>query len=272
MNRQRKDVIKGSVTIAGNEFYQLGDVVYVTDRELLYYVVGVKHNFDYNGTFTTTLDLRYGHIPGDYIPTPLDIIGKLVIGGKRREFSFARENPYPERNERLITVVRFAATDEMRFTEGMPKNVAALSNAYMIAKNYVKPNNEVNVIVRCFFAEDQERAQDHVAAVKSWFENPVDTNGNRIDYLAKCGLLLKNSDDNKPRITTQAVEYAKKEDVLKEQEENPNVKILAPTEEVLDLVNSGGKAIEDVVEISISFEQDVFRTERFSNYYNVESE
>lgn len=80
LSRARKNTTRGSITIAGNEFMQPGEVIYLEDRQLLFYVENVAHNFSYSGSgsFTTTLNLSYGHSPGEYIPTFLDIIGKVM--------------------------------------------------------------------------------------------------------------------------------------------------------------------------------------------------
>jgi hypothetical protein len=82
LSRNRKEVLKGSCTIAGNEYSQPGEVVFLEDRQMLFYVTEVRHSFTYNSKFTTTLTLEYGHTPGDYIPTPTDIIGKLLNNNK----------------------------------------------------------------------------------------------------------------------------------------------------------------------------------------------
>lgn len=82
LSRARKEVLKGSVTVIGNEYYQLGDVVFIEDRNLLFYVTAVSHNFSQGSGFSTTLTLEYGHCPGEYIPSPLDIIGKVLYNNK----------------------------------------------------------------------------------------------------------------------------------------------------------------------------------------------
>lgn len=79
LNRARKKIFSGSLSIVGkNEFYQAGDVIYIEDYDLLFYVDSVSHGFSYDSTFITTLELSYGHNPGEYIPTPLDIIGSYL--------------------------------------------------------------------------------------------------------------------------------------------------------------------------------------------------
>lgn len=79
LNLARKNILQGNLTIAGNEFMQAGEVIYIEDRDLLFYVDSVSHNFNYkSGQFTTSLKLSYGHNPGEYIPTILDIVGNLI--------------------------------------------------------------------------------------------------------------------------------------------------------------------------------------------------
>lgn len=78
----RKNILQGSLTVTGyNEYYQPGDVVYIEDRNLLFYVRSVSHSFSY-GNLSTNLELNYGHSPGEYIPTMLDIVGKILYGSK----------------------------------------------------------------------------------------------------------------------------------------------------------------------------------------------
>lgn len=74
----RENILQGQVEVAGyNEFYQPGDVVYIEDRNLLFYVKQVNHSCSY-GKLSTTLQLTYGHSPGEYIPTMLDVVGKIM--------------------------------------------------------------------------------------------------------------------------------------------------------------------------------------------------
>lgn len=78
--RQRKEIHSGQVTVVGNEFYKPGDVVYVNNKSMLYYVTNVTHSLSLgNAQYQTTLELAYGHPLGEYIPTPLDVIGKGLL-------------------------------------------------------------------------------------------------------------------------------------------------------------------------------------------------
>lgn len=82
LSQARKNILRGSVTISGNEFMQPGEVVFIEDRQLLFYVTSVKHNFTFANSFTTTLELSYGHTPGEYIPNVSDMIGKMLYNNK----------------------------------------------------------------------------------------------------------------------------------------------------------------------------------------------
>ena len=75
---QRVGINKASLSVVGNEFYQPGDVVYVRSKGLLYYISSVSHNFTYGQSFVTRLTLIYGHAPGSYLPSPLDVIGQQL--------------------------------------------------------------------------------------------------------------------------------------------------------------------------------------------------
>jgi small nuclear ribonucleoprotein (snRNP)-like protein len=82
LSRARKEVLTGSVTISGNEYMQPGEVVFIEDRGLLFYVNSVKHQFAFGSGFSTTLELTYGHAPGEYIPTTLDVMGKMLYNNR----------------------------------------------------------------------------------------------------------------------------------------------------------------------------------------------
>jgi len=87
LQEERRRIHQGTVTIAGNEFYQVGDVVYINNRSMLYYVTSVSHSFDFgSGSFQTTLNVEYGRALGEYIPTTLDIIGKGLLSTQRKAF------------------------------------------------------------------------------------------------------------------------------------------------------------------------------------------
>jgi hypothetical protein len=82
LSRNRAEVLGGTCLISGNEFMQPGEVVYLEDRGMLFYISSVSHEYASGTSFTTTLQLGYGHTPGDYIPTYLDTVGKLLYKNK----------------------------------------------------------------------------------------------------------------------------------------------------------------------------------------------
>lgn len=82
LSMARKNILRGTLVISGNEFMQPGEVIFLEDRGMLFYVNSVKHNMTMGSVFTTSLELTYGHTAGEYIPTVLDIIGKLIYKNK----------------------------------------------------------------------------------------------------------------------------------------------------------------------------------------------
>lgn len=93
LQEQRKRIHSGTITIVGNEFYQVGDVVYINNRSMLYYVENVSHSFSFgNASFVTTLELSLGRALGEYVPTSLDIIGKGMLATQRKAFGNIKSN------------------------------------------------------------------------------------------------------------------------------------------------------------------------------------
>lgn len=88
MTRSRGQIFQGSLTVVGNEYQQPGEVIYLEEEDFLYYIQSVSHNFNYGGNFTTSMSLTFGHNPGEYIPTPLDVVGKVLYKNNRKTASF----------------------------------------------------------------------------------------------------------------------------------------------------------------------------------------
>jgi len=105
LNRARRNIFKGSVIITGNEFMQAGEVIYIESKDLLFYVEEVRHSFSYSGNYTTTLKLTYGHNPGEYIPTHLDIIGKTLYSKSYSANLLRHVRSDPANGDRDITVL-----------------------------------------------------------------------------------------------------------------------------------------------------------------------
>jgi hypothetical protein len=82
LNKARKSVLSGNLTIVGNEYQQPGEVIYIEHLDQLFYVESVSHDFTFGSTYSTSINLSYGHNAGEYIPTPFDVIGKLLYKNK----------------------------------------------------------------------------------------------------------------------------------------------------------------------------------------------
>jgi intein/homing endonuclease len=198
LSRAKRDAVQGSITVYGNEYYQLGDVVYVNCRDLLYYVTSVKHNFDYNaGSFTTTLDLRYGHPLGEYIATPLDVIGKNLIQNQKNfnTKTILRQTATPARGTSL-GVILFSSSPqpneqtgntttsptaedafkEMLLGDTGKTNLTTLKNIFTIAKDKIVSGQAFPKLdIRGFVSsdsDDKQRVLNRIAAVQKWFNTP----------------------------------------------------------------------------------------------------
>jgi hypothetical protein len=107
LSRGRYQVLSGNITISGNEYMQPGEVIYLEDRNLLFYVTSVNHAFEEGSGFTTSMELAYGHSIGDYIPTVMDTIGKIFY--KNQEISdLIIHRQTSSANEESIGVIQLA--------------------------------------------------------------------------------------------------------------------------------------------------------------------
>jgi hypothetical protein len=176
LSRQRKNVVTGSVTVIGNEYYQLGDVVYLNERRLLYYVSGISHSFDYGTGFKTTLTLNYGHPPGEYIPTPLDIIGKMATLQGRMQNLYRVNRTLPNTNK-LLSIVQFNSGDSnndmFAGNVGM-KNYRELVKAATAAKTeLVDSKTSTAKIVLMSYTGDKANQSTRKQIITQWFNNPI---------------------------------------------------------------------------------------------------
>lgn len=179
--RQRKKVVRGTIVITGNEYYQLGDVVYLADRDMLFYVTGISHNFGEGEDFSTTLTLEYGRPPGEYIPTPLDIIGKTLLKQNVSSLSITKRqlNPdtfyYPLRPTPVLYLDGITTNDQTALEKLLrtDNNQGRLINALMNANFALEKKNAVLVISSFKTGgQNDSDAQARVDVVKSWFTSP----------------------------------------------------------------------------------------------------
>ncbi len=174
LSRQRRNIVTGSITVMGNEFYQLGDVVYVAHRQMLYYVERVQHTISYDGNFTTTLELKYGHPPGDYIPTPLDIIGKQMINSGNSQVGYRIRRETPRFNSFLAAVVFNPDDNDLLKGKHAKRNFERLVGAATVARAEIDESDTTNsarVYAMTFFG-DEDRQNTRANEVLKWFKNP----------------------------------------------------------------------------------------------------
>ncbi|KKN18070.1 hypothetical protein LCGC14_0959480 [marine sediment metagenome] len=62
----------GTITMLGRPELRMHMPVYIPMRNMIYYIIGISHKFVYGQTFTTTLQLKYGHKPWEILPEILD--------------------------------------------------------------------------------------------------------------------------------------------------------------------------------------------------------
>lgn len=188
LNRAKRDIVRGSITLYGNEYYQIGEVVYINNRDMLFYVSDVSHSFSYSsGSYTTKLELRYGHPLGEYLATPLDVIGKNII---RNQTEFNRTVMTRDTSDQKIGVhigaIVFPSKESAPSEEGAKNdmlsglfaltNVTSLKNALTIAKKHVGKNGEFpKVEIRGYItdAANVDKVRRRMKAVRNWFKNPI---------------------------------------------------------------------------------------------------
>lgn len=179
---QRVNVNRGNVTVAGNEFYQPGDTVFLPEKGLLYYVKSVSHTFSVGQTFTTSLDLSYGHPPGIYLPSPLDVVGQQFTKNPLEQSVITYRSELGDDNYRPLRpdcALVFPAgksgsasiesllsyqNNQTRFTNMMIDLMGSvIGNRYVLIRVFIKEAGD---------AEAEAEAKDNLAIVRSLLESP----------------------------------------------------------------------------------------------------
>lgn len=188
------EVNSANLSVIGNEFYQVGDTVYIPSKNLLYYVYEVSHSFNYSSNdFSTRLSLKYGRPPGVYLPSPMDIFGQQVLGSESKTDLIYRstrfdDNYIPLSPECLLIMPSSVASGESsnpeidllsyrdnnsRFTEMMSQ----LSTGYLSGDRYLL----LRAFVRNKDDEDNiTHAKNSLSAVRSIFQNPIQVTATNI--------------------------------------------------------------------------------------------
>jgi len=176
LSAARKMIISGNVRISGNEYMQVGDVVYLEQRGLLFYVTDVSHSYSEGRSFETTLTLEYGHAPGEYIPTTLDVVGKAIYNNRdvasfeiHRQSNSFNDIPYGA----LILDPKSKATLDPNKTinDYAESNIKTINNIiyaslYRVNENNSKGNNfESKVEFRIYYDKDNAASSELEAFV-----------------------------------------------------------------------------------------------------------
>jgi hypothetical protein len=195
LNLARANILKASITLNGNEYYQPGDVVYIESNDMLFYVEEVSHAFSYSGIFTTSLKLTYGHSPGEYIPTMLDMVGKFLYNAKDFSTSFRSTRFGNANGDNPAGVIIFdnkgTTNLQKQILEGSRgrENQKALANIAIAASGAVNPvfarGIEPIVELRIYgengvFDTILEQSAD---IVRQWLINPTKLDDNSITLI-----------------------------------------------------------------------------------------
>lgn len=191
LNLARKNILQADATVVGNEYMQPGEVVYIESYNLLFYVESVSHNISFSGgNFTTKLSLIYGHNPGEYIPTMLDIVGKTLYS-KRNQSNLIRHvrHGHPAGETPITTLTVDAITDNVDLAlEPLKRLVAGtlgdqnrknLSNMIIAAAGAFTPDLNKKPVIELRIYFDKEHGANAAInlietafAVKEWMINP----------------------------------------------------------------------------------------------------
>ena len=146
---------------------------------MLYYVESVSHSFSQGSSFTTNLGLTYGHPPGSYLPSPLDVIGQQVSKNIMEQSimtyrSSTGDDSYrplspdctlvmPDPKESLEDVLS-NSDNEVRFTNMMIDIMGTMmSNSYLLIRAFVKESKDSGAV---------SAAEKNLSRVRELFENP----------------------------------------------------------------------------------------------------
>jgi hypothetical protein len=183
LNRARKNILQGSCTITGNEYQQAGEVVYIESRNLLFYVESVQHSFSYStGQFITKLELSFGHNPGEYIPTMLDIIGKSLYSSRHQANLVRHVRQGNAAGETPITTLITNNSADNSTLEGLvsgtfgEQNRKNLTNMVLAASGILTPNMGKNPVLelRIFYKGSVDSNLVGIAGeVADWVVNPT---------------------------------------------------------------------------------------------------
>jgi len=186
LNNERRKIFQGSLTIVGNEYMQPGEVIYIEDRDMLFYVESVNHSINYSGDFQTQMRLSYGHNPGEYIPTMLDIVGKSLYS-KKHQANLVRHarHGHSDGSTPLNVLVSdgWASLDIKGLMSGVygNDNRKNLTNLLFQVNNVITPGLDKKLVIEFRIYYNSQKGvvapntslQSSAAGAISWLKDPV---------------------------------------------------------------------------------------------------
>ncbi len=191
LNQARANIFQATITVVGNEFIQPGEVYYIEDRNLLFYAETISHSFSYGGQYTTNITAKYGHTPGTYIPTMLDVLGKALYSKGHQANLVRHERFGTANNETPITVITheneglFSTTPvadlvSSKYGEQNKKN---LSNALLAVGGLLTPTDKgkrLKLQIRTYHNSAMNVTEDNslksiAEGILDWIKTPSGT-------------------------------------------------------------------------------------------------
>ena len=197
LNQARKKIFTGSLTSRGNEYLQAGEVSYIVDRDLLMYNESVSTSFTYGQSFTSSINLTFAHKPGQFIPTPLDIIGKgLYTNRNQADLIKHVRNDDPSGNIPITVIVsdntetgnvdddNLGEQDQMTqlvsnsFGIQNRQNLATLALSTSGLLTPTRDTNSLSIEIRLYYNSDlgfdapDLTLSKFAASIQSWLANP----------------------------------------------------------------------------------------------------
>lgn len=186
LSRNRKNILQGTLTISGNEFMQPGEVIFLEDRGMLFYVNSVKHSISMGSSFSTTLELTYGHTPGEYIPTVMDVIGKMIYKNKDIADLIIQRQESSSNDLNIGVIQKYKETSTVSNSSG--KSTSSLSNEIT--------TSDVTQKVSSLFTQNDAKAINNILYTTSYLINSNESKGNNIN--AKVELRIYHDNNNEP--------------------------------------------------------------------------
>lgn len=149
LNKVRGNILQGRMTITGNEYIQPGEVYYIESKDMLYYSTSVTHSYKQGSAFTTAIEFKYGHNPGEYIPTYFDLVGKSFYKNKPISESptYPAESSLNQENINALYLNDATSFDTQENRKKMEDLSLLLTSVFANST----PINNKNLEIRCYY-------------------------------------------------------------------------------------------------------------------------